>query len=226
MNLTKNAKNNIAALLSIVLNAHYTNIRIDKVDMIDDTFMCNFTRKVSINHLQKIKEYFNVDIREKVLHYSLIVNKNTDTIKLHIEGIENFQMDLLGDNDVLNIKVKEYNDKITRKLIGLSEYLYETIYPTDDEISNWTFYFIPHHKKYIAFANADLQCQSAIKIFTSNFNWFKNDNCPKFYESVDLYKGTLNDAKIITMRRNHNSKHGSNWKYCLHGTPIEELWID
>ena len=226
MNLTNNARNNIIALLSIALNTHYTNIQIDKYDMIDDTFICNFIRKVSINHLKKIKEFFNIDIREKSLQYSLIVNKNTNTIKLHIEGIENFQMDLTGDNDVLNVKVKEYDDKITNRLINLSNYIYETLYPTDEEINNWTFYFIPYHKKYIAFANADLQCQSAIKVFTSDFKWFKNDTYPAFYQSVDLYKGTLNDAKIIAMRRNHNSKYGSNWKYCLHGTSIEELWID
>lgn len=225
MTLTRNARNNLDALLSIVLDTNYMNIHIDSVDMVDDTFMCNFTRKVSINHLQKVNEYFNVDIREKVLHYSLIVNKNTNTIKLHIEGIENYQMDLLGDSEALNSKVQNYNEKITDRLIRLSEYLYETIYPTDDEVRNWTFYFIPYHKRYIAFANADLQCQSAIKISVSDFSWFKNEAYPSFYKSVDLYKGTLNDAKIISMRRNHNSKHGSNWRPCLHGTPIEELWI-
>lgn len=225
MTLTRNARNNLDALLSIALNSHYMNIHIDSVDMMDDTFMCNFTRKVSLNHLRKVNDYFNTDIREKALHYSLTVNKNTETIKLHIEGIENYQMDLLGDSEVLNSKVKDYNEKITDRLIKLSEYLYETIYPTDEEMHNWTFYFIPYHKQYIGFANADLQNQSAIKISVSNFSWFRNESYPSFYESVDSYRGTLNDAKVISMRRNHNSKYGSNWKPCLHGTPIEELWV-
>lgn len=226
MNLTKNVRNNLNTLLSIALNTNYMNIRIDKFEIIENTAMCNFTRKVSINHLQKIKEYFNIDIREKKLQYSLIVNQNTNTIKLHIEGIEKFQINSLGSSEILNNKIQEYDAVITKRLNRLSNYLYETIYPTDEEIYNWTFYFIPHHKKYIAFANADLQCPSAIKISTSNFKWFENDIYPSFYDSVDLYRGTLNDAKVLTMRRNYNSKYKSNWMYCLHGTSIEKLWLD
>ena len=226
MNLTRNVRNNLDALLAISLNTNHTNIHIDKVEMVDDTFMCNFTRKVSLNHLQKIKNYFNVDIRDKSIAYSLIVNKNTDTVKLHIEGIENLQIELFENRQELSDKVKDYNEKITNRLYKFSEYLYETIYPTDSEMFNWTFYYIAHNRKHIGFANADLQNSSSVKVFVSDFSWFKNDKIPSFYKSVDKYYGTKNDAKVICMRRNHNSKYGSDWMPCLYGTPIEELWID
>lgn len=225
MQLTRNMRNNLDALLAIALNAYYTNIKITKYEMMDFTFMCNFDRKVSLNHLKKINDYFNTDIRDKLIKYSLIVNKNTNTIKLHIEGIENQQISLLDNIDMLDDKIKDYDEKITKRLCNLSEYLYETIYPIDNEIYDWTFYYIAHNKKHIGFANADLSNNQSIKIYTSDFKWFDGEAFPKFYKSVDKYTGTKNDANVICLRRNYNSTHGSDWKPCIYGTPLNELWI-
>lgn len=226
MELTRNQRNNLHALLALALNTHYMNIKITKVDTNDDTYMFNFIRKVSINHLQKIKSYFNVDIRDKSINYSLIVNQNTNTIKLKIEGIENQQVSLFDNTDELLEKLNDYNSKITNRLVKYSKWLYETLYPTDTEVKDWTFYYIANNKTHIGFANADLQCEQSVKIFTSNFYWFKDEVFPSFYNTVDKYTGTRNDAEVICMRRNYNSKHGSDWNICVYGTPITELWID
>lgn len=218
MQLHINAINNLKTLLTIALQAEYKNIRINKTDMFDFTFMCNFTHEISIDCLKRVNEYFKTDIREKILSYSLIVNKNSNTIKLSIEGIENKQIDFLSTNDEICDKISKYNKEITNRLVTLKEYLFETLYPTDTELYNWTFYFIPTSGEYIGFANADLQNKSAIKIPVSNFNHYLS-----YYDKVYMYRGTLNDVKVITMRRNYNSNHGANWNYCLYGTPISEL---
>ena len=120
MTLTKNMKNNLDALLSITLNTRYTNIRILKCSIIDNTFTLSFNRKISLNHLKKLNDYFGTDIRKKEISYSLIVNKNSNIIKLHIEEIENCQISLLdneNDNNRVNSKIKEYDEKITNRLI-------------------------------------------------------------------------------------------------------------
>lgn len=229
MNLTSNVKNNLKILLSIALNIDYIDYRkidITHADMLDSTFMCSFIRNISIGQLEKIKNYFNVDIREKKLHYSLLINKNTNIIKLRIEGIEKFQMNLLDDIEELNNKVKKYNDNITNNLIKLSKYLYETIYPTETEIFNWTFYYISHDKTHIGFANANKESPSSQKILVSNINILNNDDISLFYNTVDTYKGTKNDAIIVCMKRNINSKCGSGWRPCLYGTSLKELWIN
>ena len=221
MILSKNLKSNLKTLLSISLNTYYDNIVIVKTDMMDDTFMCNFERKVSINHLKKINDYLGTDIRSKIINYSLIANKNNDIIKLNIENI---QLTLLNNTDDLINKINDYNEKITNKLKKLSKYLYETLYPTDLEISDWTFYYISHNRKHIGFPNIDLQNSHSIKVYVDDFDTFKNKSFPTFYNLVAKYTGSLNDAKIRCMRRNYNSKHGSDWNVCKYGTPIEYLW--
>ena len=133
-------------------------------------------------------------------------------------------MSLFDDMTNLINKINEYDEKITNKLKKLNTYLYEALYPTDLEISDWTFYYIAHNGKHIGFPNKDLQNDHSVKVYVTDFSWFKNETVPSFYNSVAKYTGTINDAKIRCMRRNYNSKHGSDWKICLYGARIEDLW--
>ena len=230
MNLTTNMKNNFNALIAIALNTSYTNINILKSDILGDVFILSFERKISLNHLKKLNKYFGTDIRKEKIPYSLIINKKLNSIKLHIEGITHAQISLLDEinkeQEILNNLADKYDEQISNRLINYSEFLYETIYPTDTDELEWTFYYFARDKSHIGFANKDLQSDKSFKILSRDFEHFNTQKIPSFYDNIYRYVGTVNDARVMCLRRNYNSTHGSNWKYCMHGTPINLLELN
>lgn len=217
MTLTTIQKGNLKVLLGIATNTYYDDITIsdDKCSLMSNTFMLSFIRKVTIEQLKAINIYLDADIRTKELVYGLIVNKESNTIKLSLNDV--YIKDSNSSFNDVEDKIKRYNDKITDKLSQLSNYLFETLYPTDTRTYEWAFYYISKFGDNIGFANKDYQNIHSTKIFN-------NQNLTNPYENVLKFIGTLNDAEIRCLRRNINSKFESNWQICPYGMPINQLY--
>ena len=223
--LTNSQKTNIRNLVSIALNTYYTNLDIVNAIPLSDSYIIDITRNISITHLKKMNEYFGTDIRTKTLRYELTVSKENDIIELKIQDIKSNQISMF-ESEALEVtnKVNSYNDKITARLINYYPYIYETLYPTDTDVKNWTFYYISNRLDHIGFANADKDDKHCIKIYKNDFYMFINEDVPKFYDNVTNFVGTYNDAKCACIKRNYNSTSIGNWEVCPYGSSIRTLW--
>lgn len=199
-------------ILGESLHCEIKNIINIKLSENKNIFKIVFDRNLLQNDIINFNSYFNIKHNSSKIKYEMTYNYNQNILDIDLLTEFNIQID---------INYAKYKNKILMRLTKHIELIKNTLIEDDVEINNYTFYFIPNHKKYIGFANNNFKDPAAIKIFSSNFNQ-SND----FYKNVKFYRCTKNDADIMVLRRNYNSKYKSNWQVCLYKTPINQLLIN
>ena len=224
MKLTINQKQDIQILVSLALHAEHKKIEINSIKGdINNILIINLSRNMSISELRKLKNYFNLDKIPNIIKYTLKIVFNKKQCRLHIENICSNQISFFSlpcENDLWK-KKREYDMKINKELIQYTDLMFN-IFKTD-ELSTWTFYYISWNYDHIGFANADKKSRNSYKVFKEDFKKYINIKNADFYKYVLPFKGTLNDAKIMCIKRNHNSECGGDWDICEYGVPINEL---
>lgn len=196
--ITKTEK--LEIILAIASSCQISNIKVLKIIENEKEIDIYFNRKLKLHDLKNINNYFNIDYKDKELNYKLTFNVENKNLKLKILSLD----ELVDEN--------KYNEFLYKFYLRIEKYkeLINTILLNEDiEINNYVFYFIPYNKKYVGYANGDLN----------------NDYCLKSYnfkqpENAYILRGTETDAKILTLRRNYNSKLNITWKYILSGSLV------
>lgn len=225
MKLKDNQKKNLQALLSVALKTHYKNIIIaDNVIENENNIVIKFIRKMSVSELKLLNAYFISDVRNKKISYNLtIYNSQPKDCIITIENI-NSQVTLFTDKELLiSQRINNYNNNITNRLRKFVNLLIDT-FNDNSEHNEWTFYYIARDNSHIGFANNDKTIDKSYKIFKNHYGFLKNKENAPFYDNVEKFIGTENDAKCMCLRRNYNSKHNGSWKVCKFGTSINHLW--
>lgn len=227
MTLKMNQACSITAIFMLTLNSKIKNLIIKNCELKDDEVIINVIRHLDINELKKFNEYYNVTIKSKKFEYQLVMNKKTQNLSLELLGFDSVQTSLFLEQNKQNEKLKEsiqiYNQKITERMNHFYKLLYEVVFE-DLPLYSWTFYYISENKDHIGFAN--ISGPYSYKIPVESFSALINNNesIPEFYENCSKFVGTIADVQIACLKRNYNSKHNGNWKYCSWGTSIEQLW--
>lgn len=197
MELTSNQKHNLQILISIALGTTEEKIFDFKCKEVNEkTVKILFTRSFRKSELIGFNKYFNTESKNTRASYTLLVAE--DKIKLRLLNNEFNDVEADKNNDD---KLELYNRKITNTILKNEKYLKETLWPTDTKVKDWCFAFISEtNPKYIGYAREDNT----------------NEHCIKCGEGElpvgrKVIEGTRNDAEIICLRRNYNTKKFGNW---------------
>ena len=215
MNISANNLKYLKILIGISLNTKIDNVRNMIIEEKEDCINILFYRLMNISDLRKINKYFNCNFRNGKLHYVLKISKDMRFIRLNINDNYFMQQNIINNNEI-DTKLNEYNAKISNKINKFSSYIWELLYPTTEYKDYWTFYYISTNRTHIGFANKTKNSNNSYKISISNNNI-------DFYNEVYNVNCTENEAAILCLKRNYNSKFCSNWKICKYNTPINEL---
>lgn len=221
--LTRNAYNNLQALIALSFNTHYLNIYINKVNETTDDYQIKFTRKIKhcdlneLNNFFELNRYYSCDVHFGYeLLYEINIHKPIFSAEIECHLLSNRQF--IEAN--VKHKLDDCENQINESLGKYKDLLLETIWPTDEEVNDYTFYYIAKTGCNIAFANKTYNHHS-LKIDINESNDYSNE----VYKHVFTLRGTENDAKIMMLRRNFNSNYYNDWKYCKINTPIITLLL-
>ena len=197
MELTSNQKHNLQILISMALGTTEEKIFDFKCkDVNEKTVKILFTRSFRKSELIGFNNYFNTQSTNMRASYTLLVAE--DKIKLRLLDNDFNGINTNGNNDD---KLELYNRKITQTMMGYEKYLRETLWPIDTEVKDWCFAFIAvTEPKYIGYAREDNTNEHCIKC-----------NEGELPVGRKVIEGTRNDAEIICLRRNYNTKKFGNW---------------